>query len=148
MIVHDPYLPCEEFEKAKVEQVDLETLLRDADYVTLHTILTKETHHLIDEARLHLMKENAYLINTSRGPLIDKASLYKALKEGWIAGAALDVLEEEPVKPDNPLLQLDNIIITPHMAWYSEDVLVEVQRITAENIAEVLRGEVPKNLVK
>jgi len=96
---------------------------------------------------LKLMKKNAILINTSRGPVIDEKALYKALKEKWIAGAGLDVLEKEPPLKDNPLFELDNIIITPHMAWYSIDSLIEIQRKAAEEVARVLSGQLPINLV-
>jgi len=126
---------------------DLDNLLKESDFVTLHVPLTNETRHLINEERLKLMKKNAIIINTSRGPVIDEKALYKALKEKWIAGAGLDVLEKEPPLKDNPLFQLDNVIVTPHMAWYSIDSLTEIQRKAAEEVARVLSGQLPINLV-
>jgi D-3-phosphoglycerate dehydrogenase len=126
---------------------DLDNLLKESDFVTLHVPLTNETRHLINEERLKLMKKNAIIINTSRGPVIDEKALYKALKNKWIAGAGLDVLEKEPPLKDNPLFQLDNVIVTPHMAWYSIDSLTEIQRKAAEEVARVLSGQLPINLV-
>ena len=126
---------------------DIDTLLKESDIVTLHVPLTNETRHLINEEKLKLMKKNAILINTSRGPVIDEKALYKALKEGWIAGAGLDVLEKEPPLKDNPLFKLNNVIITPHMAWYSIDSLMEIQTKAAEEVARVLSGQLPINLV-
>ena len=147
IIGYDPYLPDEVFKELGIEKVDLETLLKEADFISIHTPLTDETHHLIDEKALKMMKPTAYLINTARGPIVDEKALVKALEEGWIAGAGLDVLEEEPVKPDNPLTKFKNVIITPHMAFYSESVLSEIQRKTAENVRAVLKGEEPPYLV-
>lgn len=144
---YDPYLTDEAFKELGVEKADLETLLRQADFVSIHTPLTDETRHLINEKTLKMMKPTAYLINTARGPIVDEKALSKALEEGWIAGAGLDVLEEEPVKPDNPLIKYKNVIITPHMAFYSESVLSEIQRKCAENVRAVLKGEVPKYLL-
>jgi D-3-phosphoglycerate dehydrogenase len=126
---------------------DIDTLLKESDIVTLHVPLTNETKHLINEEKLKKMKKNAILINTSRGPVIDEKALYKALKEGWIAGAGLDVLEKEPPLKNNPLFKLNNVIITPHMAWYSIDSLTEIQTKAAEEVARVLSGQLPINLV-
>lgn len=125
----------------------LEELLQSSDFVSLHVPLTPETHHMIDEERLHMMKPTAYLVNTSRGPVVDEKALYKALKDGWIAGAALDVHEKEPTDPDNPLLNLDNIIVTPHIASASVEIRTKMAVIAATNCVAVLRGEEPPNLV-
>ena len=103
--------------------------------------------HLIGEAELRAMKPTAYLINTSRGALIDEAALERALTEGWIAGAAIDVLGEEPARPGHPLLALDNAIVTPHAAFYSETAIAELATKAASNVAAVLRGEVPATVV-
>ncbi len=126
---------------------DLGELLREADYVSLHAPATPETRGLIDEAALRRMKPTAYLINTSRGALVDEAALYRALTEGWIAGAALDVLAEEPPDPANPLLALDNAIVTPHVGFSSEASVADLQRRAAEHAAQVLRGELPHHVV-
>jgi glyoxylate reductase len=94
-----------------------------------------------------MMKPTAYLVNTSRGPVVDEEALYKALKEGWIAGTALDVHEKEPTDPDSPLLELDNIIVTPHIASASVETRTKMAVIAATNCAAVMRGEEPPNLV-
>ena len=126
---------------------DLATLLAASDYVSIHSPLTEETAHLIDDAALAQMKPNALLINTSRGGVIDEGALVRALKEGRIAGAALDVTDPEPPSGDNPLLSLENVIVTPHAAFYSVAATAELARKAAENVVTVLRGEVPKTLV-
>ena len=113
MVAYDPFLPAEALQELGVEQVSLDELLRRSDYVSIHSPLTEDTRHLIDAAALKRMKPTAYLINTSRGPVVDEAALATALREGWIAGAGLDVLEQEPPDPASPLLELDNVIITP-----------------------------------
>jgi D-3-phosphoglycerate dehydrogenase len=147
IIAYDPYVPPETFEKKHVKKVDLETLLSISDIIVIHVPLSKETHHLINEKRLSLMKKTALLVNTSRGPVVEEAALYKALKEGWLTAAALDVLEKEPPEKDNPLLRLKNVLITPHMAWYSTSSLTEIQTKAAEEVARVLSGHSPRNLV-
>jgi len=130
-----------------LEYKPLEELLKEADYVTLHVPLTKETYHLIGERELNLMKPTAYLINTSRGAVIDQKALYKALKERRIAGAALDVFEKEPIDPDDPLLELDNVVLTPHIGSASIETRKKMAMIAAENLVSVLRGVEPPNLV-
>ena len=126
---------------------DLATLLAASDYVSIHCPLSEETAHLIDDAALAQMKPNALLINTSRGGVIDESALVRALQEGRIAGAALDVTDPEPPSGDNPLLSLENVIVTPHAAFYSVAATAELARKAAENVATVLRGGVPKTLV-
>jgi D-3-phosphoglycerate dehydrogenase / 2-oxoglutarate reductase len=126
---------------------ELDILLRTSDYISIHTPLTAETRGMIDTRALRLMKPTAYLLNTSRGAIINETALYEALTKGWLAGAGLDVLAPEPPSPTNPLLTLDNVIITPHVAFYSEDALADVQREAAEHVAQVLRKETPSNIV-
>lgn len=130
----------------KATYVDLPTLLRESDFVSLHVPLTKETHHLIGEKELRMMKRGAYLVNTARGPVVDEKALVKALKEGWIKGAALDVFENEPeVEPD--LLKLDNVVLAPHIASASYATRSKMSIMVAENIIKALGGEIPPNLV-
>ncbi len=126
---------------------DLDRLLAESDYVSLHAPATRETAGLIGARELRLMKPTAYLINTSRGALVDENALLRALEERWIAGAALDVLRQEPPPPDHPLLALDNTIVTPHAAFYSETAIAEVQTKAATNVATVLTGSLPANVV-
>src|SRR3954465_14089245 len=102
---------------------------------------------MIGDAELRQMKPTAYLVNTSRGALVDEAALARALEEGWIAGAALDVLTQEPASPDHPLLGLENAIVTPHAAFYSETAITELQTKASRNVAEVLEGRLPANVV-
>lgn len=143
IIVHDPYLSSDAVGDYPIELVDLETLLRESDVVSIHSPLNQETRHLISEAELRMMKDSAFLINTARGPIVDEKALYRALKEGWIAGAGLDVLEVEPPEEGNPLLGLDNLVITPHYASYTEESSREVRVKAAENIVATLREGYP-----
>ena len=126
---------------------DLEQLLAESDYVSLHAPATPATAGLIGEAELRAMKATAYLVNTSRGALVDEAALVAALREGWIAGAALDVLRQEPAPAGHPLLGLDNAIVTPHAAFYSDSAIVELQTKAATNVAKVLTGELPGTVI-
>jgi D-3-phosphoglycerate dehydrogenase / 2-oxoglutarate reductase len=126
---------------------DLDALLRTADYVSIHAPLTAETRGMIGERELRLMKPTATLINTARGPIVDEAALVRALTEGWIAAAAVDVLEREPPDPSHPLLALDNAIVTPHVAFASEAAVTDLRTRAAEQVARVLRGERPANLI-
>jgi D-3-phosphoglycerate dehydrogenase len=124
-----------------VQKMDLDEIIGEADYLSIHVPLIDDTYHLINEERLKLMKSNAVIINTARGPIIDEKALSNALEKGIIAGAALDVTENEPVSIDSPLLTMDNVIITPHSAWYSEEAMVELRQKAARNIVQVLKGE-------
>ncbi len=129
------------------EFVDLDRLLEESDYVSLHVPLTPETYHLIGEEQLRKMKPTAFLINTARGKVVDQRALYKALKEGWIAGAGLDVFEQEPIPPDDPLLKLDNVVLAPHAASASHETRSRMAEMVAENLIAFLNGKVPPNLV-
>jgi len=128
------------------ERADLETLLRESDYISIHVPLTGETRHLIGERELGLMKETAYLINTSRGPVVDERALVRALREGEIAGAALDVYEDEPRLAPG-LAELDNVVLTPHIASATVETREKMAVMAAENLLAGLRGERPPNLV-
>jgi D-3-phosphoglycerate dehydrogenase len=144
VIGHDPYLTAW---PTDVRAVSLETLLGDSDVVSLHCPLTAETRHFIGEAQLRQMKRSAFLVNTARGKVVDTAALVRALEEGWIAGAALDVAETEPLPPGSPLFTLPNALVTPHAAWYSQDSVPELKRRAAEHVLAVLRGERPRTPV-
>ena len=147
LLVYDPYVPNETVKKYGAKSVTLNELIQQSDYVSIHTPLTKETKHLIGEKELTMMKKSSCIINTSRGPIVDEKALIKALQEGRIAGAGLDVLEEEPISAKNPLIGMKNVILTPHTGWYSEEALVEIRTKTARGVAEVLQGCLPKYLV-
>ena len=134
-------------QKYGAQFVELETLLRESDFVSLHTVLSQETYHLIDDARLGQMKRSGILINTSRGPVVDPAALYRALSSGTIAYAALDVTEPEPIKLDDPLLTLDNIIIAPHIASASYQTRDKMATMAAANLIAGLRSERLPNCV-
>ncbi len=126
---------------------NIDDFLPHCDYVSLHVPLLESTRHLIDERRLKLMKTSAYLINTSRGPIIDEKALALSLSKGWIRGAAIDVFENEPeVEPK--LLKLNNIILTPHIASATEETRNKMAELAAMNIIDALEGRVPPNLVK
>ncbi len=122
-------------------------LLSSADFITLHVPLTAETHHLISTDEFAVMKPTAILINTSRGPVVDPKALYQALKSHQIFAAALDVTEVEPIPPDDPLLTLDNIIITPHIASASVTTRTKMATLAAANLIAGLRGEIPPHCV-
>jgi glyoxylate reductase len=107
----------------------------------------KETHHLINAERLQLMKKTAYLINNSRGPVVDEKALHQALKEGTIAGAGLDVFEQEPTSLDNPLLKLDNVVVAPHISSASYETRSQMAEMVAENLVAFFEGRKPPNLV-
>lgn len=127
--------------------VELETLFKESDFITLHIPLMKTTYHLVNEERLRLMKKTAYLINNSRGSVVDEKALYKALKEGWIAGAALDVFEQEPTPKDNPLLALDNVVAAPHISSASHETRSRMAEMVAKNLIAFFEGRRPPNLV-
>jgi glyoxylate reductase len=126
--------------------VDFHTLLQQSDFVSVHVPLTAETRHFIGAAELRLMRSTAYLINTARGPVIDEAALIKALQEGWIAGAGLDVFEHEPQVPP-VLLALENVVLVPHVGSASVATRTKMAVMAAENLVAVLRGECPPHVV-
>ena len=147
VIAHDPYVDDARFAALGVERVTLEALAERADYVSVHTLLNAETRHLIGEAFFRRMKPTAILINTSRGAVVDEAALAKALTDRRLAGAALDVWEHEPVAADNPLLRMDNVIATPHAAYFSSPAVAQVPRRCGEEVARALTGRRPVNVV-
>jgi D-3-phosphoglycerate dehydrogenase len=148
VIAHDPYLPDQEIASRGATPVPLDDLLGQSDYLVIQAPLTKETHHLIGEPELRRMKPSAFLVNTARGPIVSDDALYRALTEGWIAGAGLDDIEEEPAKvrgwqPSSPLLTLPNIVVTPHAAYYSEEAMHTVRDFAAHEVVRVLTGQAP-----
>jgi D-3-phosphoglycerate dehydrogenase len=139
--------PSPEREKTLgVKFVDLDTILRESDVVSLHVPLTPETEHMIGAAELAKMKPSAILINTARGKIIDEAALAEALKDKMIAGAGLDVFEREPLPLDSPLVSLKNVILTPHIAFLSEEAMDELTYVCVENVEMFLKGT-PQNVV-
>ncbi len=130
-----------------VQPVAFERLVGESDHVTIHCPLTAETRHLFDAESLGWMRPSAVLINTARGGIVDTAALVTALQEGTLAGAGLDVLEQEPLNPASPLLRMEQVIVTPHAAWYSEEGRSDLKRRAAEEAVRVLRGERPRHCV-
>lgn len=145
-IAYDPFATPERAAALGVELVELDTLLRESDYVVLMCNLTPETHHLINAERIALMKPSAFLINISRGPVVDEPALYEALRTRRIRGAGLDVFEQEPVDPANPLLQLDNVVLAPHALGWTDEAAYGMGSAVAESILAVRRGEIPKHI--
>ncbi len=129
------------------EAVDKETLFRQADFITLHLKLSDRSRGLVGAGELALMKPDAWVVNTSRGPIIDRAALLAALQDQRIGGAALDVFDEEPLPADNPLRRLDNVVATPHVGYVSRENYGQMYRVTAENIIAFLDGK-PQNVIE
>lgn len=147
VVAYDPYVPQDAAASVGADLIDLETLLRKSDIITLHTPLTKETHHIINAHTITLMKDGAILVNTARGGLVETEALFDALKAGKLKYAALDVVEGEYVDPQHPLLQLDNVIITPHIGAYTLESFAGIDECVAEAVEAVARGEKPRNVV-
>ena len=140
-------IPAETQSELNAEPVAFDYLLRESDIVTLHVPLNRQTRAMISHSELAAMKPTAYLINASRGPVVDEKALYQALQAGQIAGAGLDVLEEEPTPADNPLIELDNVVITPHMAAASYETDLRASDFAYSNVRRVLAGEPPQSLI-
>ena len=146
MVAFDPVARPERAVALGVELTDLDDLLQRADYVTLHAPSNPATHRILNERTIRLLKPTAWVFNTARGDLIDEAALYTALAEKRIAGAGLDTFEVEPTPPDNPILKLDNVIVTPHAAGFSDDAVRNGQRLGAQEMASLLTGTFPVNI--
>ncbi|MEM2926498.1 MAG: phosphoglycerate dehydrogenase [Candidatus Bathyarchaeia archaeon] len=144
---YDPYVKPERMRELGVEPSDLDTLLRESDVVTIHTPLTEETRGLIGAREIGLMKDGSYLINTARGAIVDEKALYEALRTGKLAGAGLDVLTVEPPNPENPLLKLENVVLTPHIGNDTVEAFRRLSLQVAEDIIRVLDGKPPLNPV-
>jgi len=147
ILAADPFVKSEVAAQHGAELVPIEELLRQSDYVTLHVLLNAQTRHMIAGPQLALMKPTAYLINTCRGPVVDEAALIEALRAGRLAGAGLDVFEQEPIDPNNPLLQMDNVILTPHVAVYSRKAIELNRTQPFDEVVRVLSGRWPRGLV-
>jgi D-3-phosphoglycerate dehydrogenase len=141
VLAHDPYVAKETLRAAGVEGVSFDDLLARSDFISVHAPLLPATRGLMNAAAFAKMKKGAHLINTARGPLVDEAALVAALDSGHLGGAALDVVETEPLPKDSPLLGRDNVILTPHTAFYSVEALEELQSKCASDVARVLSGE-------
>ncbi|MGI8689869.1 MAG: C-terminal binding protein [Thermomicrobiales bacterium] len=147
VIAYDPYVPAERVAALGVEMVSLEDVMRQSDYISIHTPLLPDTHHMINAAMIALMKPTAYLINTSRGPVVDEAALIAALQGGRIAGAGLDVFEVEPLAKDSPLMAMENVVLVPHTASYADVTFAIMHRRVGEEAARALRGQMPNTPV-
>jgi D-3-phosphoglycerate dehydrogenase len=147
ILVCDPYLAPERVQELGVRMVDRETLFREADYLTVHTPLTDETRRIVNAETLRLMKPSAVLVNTSRGPMVDHEALAEALREGRLRAAGIDVYDTEPPEETYPLLDLPNAVLTPHLAWYSEDSAHLIREMIVEDIDRCMKGLPPRHCV-
>jgi D-3-phosphoglycerate dehydrogenase / 2-oxoglutarate reductase len=147
VIATDPFIPKAVMEAAGVECVTFDELVARSDYISIHAPATKETHHKFNADVFRRMKPTAYVVNTARGPLVDEAALVEALNSDRIAGAALDVVEQEPPPVGSPLLGAKNLILTPHTGFYSEEALLELQTKATQEVVRVLGGQHPLNPV-
>ncbi|HUV44855.1 MAG TPA: NAD(P)-dependent oxidoreductase [Dehalococcoidales bacterium] len=141
---YDPYLTEDAIQAMGATKVDFEQLLRESDYISIHCPVTGETKQMFGTGEFSKMKSTAYLINTARGDSVDEKTLFNALSEGVIAGAGIDVTDPEPPDPDDPLLQLENVIITAHSAFYSEDSLLALVMGTVGAVVDALKGDWPR----
>jgi D-3-phosphoglycerate dehydrogenase len=146
-IAHDPYAKPETARELGVTLVDLETVFREGDFVTINCPLMPETHHLVNAQRLALMKPTAYLINTARGPIVDQRAITETLQAGRIAGAGLDVQEREPPDVDDPLLKLDNVILAPHALCWTDQCFAGIGASAVASVLDVAGKRVPRGLV-
>lgn len=147
ILVYDPFVSAEEIESSYAQSCSLEYIFQYSDFISIHIPLTNKTKGLINQNILKLAKPSLIIINTSRGEVINEGDLIEALLSKKIRGAALDVTEKEPVQPDNPLLKLNNVILTPHVAWYSEESQEELRVKCANNILEFFNGTLPAYLI-
>jgi D-3-phosphoglycerate dehydrogenase len=144
VMAFDPYIHSA---GENIKITDLETILRKSDFISIHCPLNESTRHLIGEQEFKKMERKPFLINTSRGPIVNEKALIQALEEGRISGAGLDVLETEPPGSENPMLKMENVILSPHVGFYSEESISELKRRTAKNVSDVLMGRRPGSVV-
>lgn len=147
VIAYDPYVSQQDVDDYKVKMVDMPTLLKQSDYISIHCPLTEQTRGMFNYRAFKQMKKTAFIINTARGAIINEKEMISALQDGLIAGAALDVLEKDGITLDHPLLGMDNVIITPHAAWYSEQSIIRRREQTVEAVISVLNGGEPASFV-
>jgi D-3-phosphoglycerate dehydrogenase len=147
VLAYDPHLSEEAWPEHIERRVSLDALVEDSDFVSVHAPATPGTHHIVDERLLRRMRPHAILINTARGALVDSDALARALRDGWIAGAGLDVVEQEPLGAEHALRAIDQVVLTPHTAFYSEESLRELQQKAAEQLRAALAGQRPQYLV-
>lgn len=145
VLVYDPLLEAGAF--AGVERVDLNSLCQESDFISLHAPFSHDTSHIINSKSIALMKPTAILVNTARGGLVEETALVEALREERIFGAGIDVFEQEPPGKDHLLFALDNVVLSDHTAWYSEESIADLQTKAAEEVARVLQGEPPRHWV-
>jgi D-3-phosphoglycerate dehydrogenase len=147
ILVYDPYVDPKEIKRAGARPLELDELVEQSDFVTLHSPALPETIGLISAQRIALMKPTAYLVNTASAAIVDKEAIVHALREGHIAGAAFDVYETWPAQPEDPLLKLDNVILTPHIGGATDETMVRHSQMMADDIQRFLRGQRPKNVL-
>ncbi len=145
--ISDPYLSKERLAELGVEHTPLDELLMIADIVTIHTPLNDQTRHMFNYEKFKLMKPTAVLVNTARGPIVNNEELARALQDGLLAGAGLDVLEVEPPRTDDALLAMDNVLVTPHAAWYSEEGGWDIRHMIMDDLKAFLAGKAPQFVV-
>lgn len=149
LLGYDPYVAADQAEALGVRMVELETLMRESDFVSIHVVVTPETYNMIGEEQLRMMKPGAYIVNTSRGEAIEEGAMQRAIEENWIAGAALDVFHQEPLPVDSPMRRLDpeRVIVTPHNIAHTEASLHANRRLAVESTLKALNGEEPEPCV-
>lgn len=147
MIAHDPYIDPALATALNVELVALEEVFKQADFLTVNCLLNDETHHIVNRERLAMMKPGAYVINTARGPVVDEAALIAALQQGKLAGAGLDVFEQEPISKDNPLTTMDNVILSPHALCFTDQCMHGIGAADVDACLAIMRGEIPHSII-
>lgn len=147
IIAYDPFVSADEMRKYNVRKAELSEVLETSDILSIHVPLTESTRHLVNDASIESMKDGVFIINTARGPIIKESALIKGIKSGKVAGAALDVVEFEPLPISSELIQFSQVYLTPHSAFYSEEAIVELRTKTARNIVQVLEGKEVEYLV-
>jgi len=147
VIGYDPHVDTKLTDEAGIKLKSVPEVMKESDYISCNPLLWNETFHIVGEKEFKMMKPTGFIVNTSRGPVIDQLALVKALKEKWIAGAGIDVFEKEPIAPDDPLLKMDNVILTPHTAFYSDASDIRVRTSVAQEAVRIALGHLPKNIV-